>query len=127
MLGLNMKILIGAISIIVSFAFGYDLGYKKYIHFKDEVQVVAEVQKEQTKEKEVKSNEVTQSVVTNYKSSVARLQHNASSGQLSTIPNTSSGTNESAAYAKLTEECTVTTLQLTALQEWVKEQYLVNK
>ena len=61
--------------------------------------------------------------VRNYYSGV----HNSSSGKLPSISDAPIRINENAAYAKLTEECTVTTLQLTALQEWVKEQYLVNK
>ena len=118
------------VSAIIAFFIGFGVGFnecnKKFIDYKAQVNTIAKVNEEVAKQKEVKSNEVTKEVVANYKSAISSLHVSPSHFGLSSIPKATSGTPETTAYTALVVECSETTVQLNSLQDWVRQQYLIN-
>ena len=117
----------GIASLIIGFGSGWYVGHEKYAEFKSQVQTVAKEEQKEVKQKEEKSNEITKSIVSEYKSTIGSLQHSSRTSGVSSVPKASSGTDDSSPYAALVIECSQTTVQLNELQKWVQEQYLISK
>ena len=107
----------------IGFGTGYHIANKKYLNFKAETEQVAAVAKAKEQQDKKYDDEITNSVITRYRTELDRLQQQSSSSGVHTLPKASSGTDEESAYAALVIECKKTTVQLDYLQEWVNDQY----
>lgn len=107
----------------IGFGTGYHIANKKYLNFKAETEQVAAVAKAKVEQDKKYDDEITNSVITRYRTDLARLQSQSSSSGVHAIPKASSGTDEASSYAALVVECKQTTIQLNYLQEWVNDQY----
>ena len=76
-------------ALIVGFGSGWYIGHEKYAEFKSEVQTIAKEEHKEAQEKQEKSNEVTKSIVAEYKSAVGSLQHSPRPFGLSSVPKAS--------------------------------------
>jgi type IV secretory pathway VirB9-like protein len=109
------------------------IGYGKY----ESVKYDAYVSKQElaAKEQEMinvakakEANQVTEKVKNDYENKLALIKHTyggmrlSSSGETSTISNTTSATDGTATDPKFIEKCAITTQQLVSLQAWLNEQ-----
>ena len=112
---------------VVGFGYGkYESN--KYDQLKVEVAAAAKVQEAHNESVVKQQDLISKGIKNDYESKLAAirnyysgLQHSGS-GKLPSLSDPSSGTNESAAYYRLAESCSETTVQTLALQDWILQQ-----
>ena len=120
---------IGSI-VLALLGFGYGkYQHNQYIEFKAETIAQAKIQEAKNDSIQKQSDLVSKGIKNEYEAKIAAvrnyysgLQRNTSSGSVSGISDPSSGVNESPAYYRLAESCSETTVQVTALQDWILQQ-----
>ena len=118
-------------SIVLAIAgFGYGkYQHSQYIEFKAETIAQAKIQEAKNESIQKQSDLVNKGIKNEYEAKLsavrnyyAGLQRNTSGGSVPGISNPTSGANESPAYYQLAESCSETTVQVTALQDWILQQ-----
>lgn len=129
--------------IALVFSFGYYKGYsnqkEKFDAFKLQVEVNAKIQKDKNALLLKKQTQITENVTKEYKDAVNKLNayyanrmlNNPSSSRVSKNASTTSTTdgktesNLSSSTGNITLDCASDVLQLLFLQEWIKNQLLI--
>lgn len=126
-----MKYVAIAATFVVLFTTGYYKGYRntqdKFDTYKAEVTAVAAQQEEKTKLIEAKAQKITKETINAYKNNLTTvrsyydgLRNSKGSSNMSTISDTSSGTDARPSYDVLAGQCAETTLQIVTLQNFIK-------
>ena len=123
---------IGAVVLALSFAYykGYSGEHDKFVAFQAKIEAVGKIQEAKNDSIQKQSDLVSKGIKNEYEAKLAAVRSyyggvqypSTSSGKLSTISNPTNGANESAAYYKLAESCSETTVQTLALQDWILQQ-----
>ena len=133
-----------AFAVLLVFTFGYYKGYsnqkEKFDAFKLQVEVNAKIQKDKNKLLVKKQIQITDNVTKEYADAVKklnayyvtnRMHNNTSSSRVSEISTSTSSVdgktegNLSSSTGNATLDCASDVLQLLYLQEWIKNQLLV--
>ena len=133
-----------AFSVLLVFTFGYYKGYsnqkEKFDAFKLQVEVNAKIQKDKNELLVKKQIQITDNVTKEYADAVKklnayyaanRMHNNTSSSRMSEISTSTSSVdgktegNLSSSTGNATLDCASDVLQLLYLQEWIKNQLLV--
>ena len=133
-----------AFAVLLVFTFGYYKGYsnqkEKFDAFKLQVEVNAKIQKDKNKLLVKKQIQITDNVTKEYADAVKklnayyvtnRMHNNTSSSRVSEISTSTSSVNGktesnlSSSTGNSTLDCASDVLQLLYLQEWIKNQLLV--
>lgn len=132
---LYTRIIAGVAAVIAVFGFGYWRGHHavqvQFDAYKHEVEAAAAAQQKHVEEVTAKQEKITQGVRDDYKKRLAdiaafysRVRPN-DSGSVPKLSLPASGTNGTAAD-NLPYLCAITTAQLVSLQDWIKQQELIN-
>lgn len=122
---------IGAAVLALGLAYykGYSGEHDKFVAFKAQVEAQAKIQEAKNDSIKKQSDLVNKGIQNEYEAKLAAvrnyysgLQRNTSGSSVPGIPNSTIGANESAAYYKLAESCSETTVQVIALQDWILQQ-----
>ena len=127
----TLLIKIGAIVIALALAYwaGYDRMRDKHLLFVSEVKRVGEAQEAANKSAVEMAGVITEGVKDEYETRIAALrrqyagrvqQCNSGSGQVSTVPKSSSSVNGTADDPAIIGLCAEETAKLIALQKWIK-------
>ena len=111
------------ISLLIGAFGGYEFEANRFEKFRVQQQAIAMAQKERVAKDEKADKTITSSIVSEFNSSIASLQHNPNSGRLSAFSHSTKGIDARTTYSILVDKCTQTTIQLNYLQKWVAEQY----
>lgn len=121
---------IGAIVIALGFAYykGYSGEHEKFVKFQAEVEAVGKAQEQLNASLVEKHELVSTSIKDEYEARIAavrnyyanRVQSNPSGGKVSTVSNTTLGTNATADNAIFIGQCAEVTQQLVSLQKWIQ-------
>ena len=106
----------------------------KYNTFKAEVEAVAKKQEAHNQEIAKQGELINQQIKVDYEKQIANIRNvyarrvfiDTNSGEVSSVPNPSSGANETSPDPVFTQQCAETTEQLNALQQWIIEQGVIN-
>lgn len=132
------KIAAIAIALVLAYWGGYDRMRDKHLLFVAEVKRVGEAQEAATRSAIEIAEVITESVKENYENQIASLRtkyvsvgrvcdNGSSRSNVSAVPKPTSGTYDPTTDSKLIVNCSETTAQLVALQNWVKKQSEVGK
>jgi hypothetical protein len=133
---LYAKIAAIAIALALSYWAGYDRMRDKHLLFVAEVKAVGEAAEAANKSAVEIAEVITEGVKDEYETRIAALrrqyagrvqQCGTSSGQVSPVSKSSTGTYDPTTDEKLIVNCAETTAQLEALQKWVKKQSEVKR
>ena len=113
---------------VIGFSYGrYE--HNKYVTFKAEVEAIAIKQQAHVESITKQQALVTKGIENEYNAKLALLRNYYANGvrqpntsKLPTISNTTNGLDPITAYNLLVGQCSETTLMLTELQDWVKQQ-----
>ena len=128
---LYVKIVAGGLLLLSIFYAGWHLRDVDFMAYKKEVEAVAKVQEEKIKSIRSQQELVTKSTEKEYEAKIAAVRNyykstsvwnNPSSSKVSGLSATPNATDVIASYNLLAEQCSETTAQTIALQDWVKQQ-----
>lgn len=120
------------LSLLVGLFTGYKFEYDRFQNYRESVIVAQKVAQIETKRKEKESQDLTLEINNAYQNDIAiihrfyskRVQHH-SNGRLPQIPIPTTGSNEITTDQGLIGRCAETTLMLTDLQQWIKDEQKV--
>ena len=123
----KLAILVAIVATV--FGSGWYVGNSRYVKYKAEVEVVAKAQEAHVESITKQQALVTKGIENEYNAKLALLRNYYANGvrqpntsKLPTISNTTNGLDPITAYNLLVGQCSETTLMLTELQDWVKQQ-----
>ena len=123
------KLAILAAIVATVFGSGWYVGNSRYVKYKAEVEVAAKAQEAHVESITKQQALVTKGIENEYNAKLALLRNYYANGvrqpntsKLPTISNTTNGLDPITAYNLLVGQCSETTLMLTELQDWVKQQ-----
>lgn len=135
MIPLPYKLIAAGITIIFLLGLGFGTGYhfanKKYIAYKSEIETV--VKKQQLENDAIKKERdlISKNAKDNYEAQLSAIRayygrlHVSSTKSMPSFSFTAPVVDENSPNYQLVEACSETTLQLTALQEWVMDQWKI--
>ena len=109
---------------------GYYVEHLRFEHYLDQQAIVAQKQADDTAAKEKESELINKGVADAYEARIAnihsmysRMQHDPSSGAVSSVPTATITINgETHNVLDVAEQCTITTQQLQSTQDWIQSQ-----
>ena len=123
----KLAILVAIVATV--FGSGWYVGNSRYVKYKAEVEVAAKAQEAHVESITKQQALVTKGIENEYNAKLALLRNYYANGvrqpntsKLPTISNTTNGLDPITAYNLLVGQCSETTLMLTELQDWVKQQ-----
>ena len=123
----KLAILVAIVATV--FGGGWYVGNSRYVKYKAEVEVAAKAQEAHVESITKQQALVTKGIENEYNAKLALLRNYYANGvrqpntsKLPTISNTTNGLDPITAYNLLVGQCSETTLMLTELQDWVKQQ-----
>lgn len=123
----KLAILVAIVATV--FGSGWYVGNSRYVKYKAEVEVAAKAQEAHVESITKQQALVTKGIENEYNAKLALLRNYYANGvrqpntsKLPTISNTTNGLDPITAYNLLAGQCSETTLMLTELQDWVKQQ-----
>ena len=128
---LYVKLVAGGLFLLGVFYAGWHLRDVDFMAYKKEVEAVAKVQEEKIKSIRSQQELVTKSTEKEYEAKIAAVRNyykstsvwnNPSSSKVSGLSAAPNATDVIASYNLLAEQCSETTAQTIALQDWVKQQ-----
>ena len=134
MFPLNVLTYVKAGLLIASILFfgylGYSFEHSRFVAYKIQVETAGKAQETENASKDKQAALITSGVKNEYEAKLANLRNfygsglhvNPSGSKTEGLSPTPSGTDASAAYSVLVGQCSQTTLMLTELQAWVRQQ-----
>ena len=122
--------LLGGLCLIL-FGSGYWMGYSKYVDYKKAVEIAAKTQEAKVESIQKQHELVTKSVEKEYEAKLTALRNyykstsvwnKPSSSKVSGISTAPTVVDVATAYNILAGQCSETTAQTVALQDWIKAQ-----
>jgi hypothetical protein len=117
-------------SILFSGYLGYSFEHSRFVAYKIQVETAGKAQEAENASKDKQAALITSGVKNEYEAKLANLRNfygsglhvNSSSGKTEGLSPAPTGTDASAAYSILVGQCSQTTLMLTELQAWIRQQ-----
>jgi len=116
------------------FGAGFYVEHLRYMEYRQEVQIVAEKQIAENEAKIKEQELINENIKQTYEARLTSIHTfytgmlDSRSGAVSSVPNATITVNgETHNILSVAEECSVTTVQLITLQDWVNQQISLNK
>jgi len=122
--------LLGGLCLIL-FGSGYWMGYSRYIEYKKSVEIIAKTQEAKVESIQKQHELVTKGIANEYEAKLSALRNyykstsvwnNPSSSKVSGLSTAPTVADVATAYNILAGQCSETTAQTVALQDWIKAQ-----
>ena len=121
--------ILGAV-LSIAFGSGWWMGYSRYVEYKKAVEIAAKVQEAKVESITKQQTLVTKGIENEYNAKLAAVRNyykstsvwNNNTSKVSGISAAPSATDVIASYNLLAEQCSETTAQTIALQDWFKQQ-----
>ena len=132
--GIGGQIYIYLALVLGGFGAGFYVEHLRFVDYKQEVQLVAEKQQAETDAKIKEQEIINENIKQTYEARLTSIHTfysrmlDSRSGVVSSDPNATITVNgETHNILSVAEECSVTTVQLITLQDWVNQQISLNK
>ena len=124
--------ILGAV-LSIAFGSGWWMGYSRYVEYKKAVEIAAKVQEAKVESITKQQTLVTKGIENEYNAKLAAVRNyykstsvwNNNTSKVSGISAAPSATDVIASYNLLAEQCSETTAQTIALQDWLNAQIAV--
>jgi len=123
---------LGLCAVLLGFSayLGYSFEHSRFTAYKAQVEAAGKAQEAENASKDKQALLITQGIKNEYQAKLANLRNfygsglhvNPSGSKTEGLSPTPSGTDASAAYSVLVGQCSQTTLMLTELQAWIRQQ-----
>ena len=122
--------ILGAV-LSIAFGSGWWMGYSRYVEYKKSVEIAAQAQEEKVKSIRSQQELVTKGIQNEYDAKLAAVRNyykstsvwnNNGGSKTSGLSTAPSSADVAAAYNLLARQCSETTVQTIALQDWIREQ-----
>ena len=132
--GLSGQIYIYLVLVLGGFGAGFYLEHLRFVEYRQEVQIAGEKQIAENAAKQKEQEIINDNLKQTYEARISNIHTfytgmlNSRSGAVSSVPNATITVNgETHNILSVAEECSVTTVQLITLQDWVNQQISLNK
>lgn len=133
--GIQTYLIVGVFTLGLGAYEGYHFERARFDAYQTKVEAEGKKQEEHTKEVIAQQQKATEDIKNGFKETITNLHNyynhrvyvNASSRKVSTIPTTTSRTDEEANNQLFIGQCAETTGQLVYLQKWVNDQVQIGK